>query len=100
MAASHIRATALNLYHWAKGNQDRIDQIRVSFDAAMSGPLAAGGMDSVTSATKNGVSMQKLVGLSETDRVTALRMAIDWLESGMPSSRTRVSFSTPTQRRC
>lgn len=48
----------------------------------MAGSLGKGGLDSVTSASKNGVSMQKTVGLTEPQRQDALRLALQWLDLG------------------
>jgi hypothetical protein len=46
-------------------------------------------MDSITQATKNGVTMQKLVGLNETERQTALRMAMEYLNIGFVPTSSR-----------
>jgi hypothetical protein len=46
-------------------------------------------MDSITQATKNGVTMQKLVGLNEVERQTALRMAMEYLGIGFVPSSSR-----------
>lgn len=87
--ATNPREVARNLFHYARGNPSRIREVRKAFDLAMAGPLTKGGMDSLTSANKNGVSMQKLVGLNEGDRMTALRTAIEWLELGFVPSQSR-----------
>lgn len=88
MAAS-VYSVARNLYEWSLGNDDRIAEIRAAFDAAISaGPLKRGGLDSVSSATKNGVTMQKLVGLNEDDRITALRICLSWHNNGKPRPST------------
>lgn len=85
MAAS-IYSVARNLYEWAAGNDQRTAEIRAAFDSAISaGPLKRGGLDSVASATKNGVTMQKLVGLNEDERITALRICLSWLNNGLPN---------------
>lgn len=87
--AATVHTVARNLYHWAKCNPARIADIRAAFDEAVSGgALTKGGMDSVTSATKNGVTMQKMVGLNEGDRQTALRLALQYLEEGMAPARS------------
>lgn len=93
MAAS-IHQTARNLFAWGCGNAKNTAAIRTAFDAAVSGgALSRGGMDSVTSANKNGVMVQKMVGLSEGDRQTALRWALEWIEAGYaPSSRSVARF--------
>lgn len=89
MAAS-VHTVARNLYYWAKGNPARMADIQTAFDSAVSGgALSKGGMDSVTSATKNGVTMQKMVGLHEGDRQTALRLALQYLEAGILPSSSR-----------
>jgi hypothetical protein len=43
----------------------------------------------VTSATKNGVSMGKAVGLSIPDTMEAMRQALDWIELGYVPGRSR-----------
>jgi len=89
MAAS-VYSVARNLYAYACGNAARIAEIQTAFDASMSGgALTKGGLDAVTSATKNSVTMQKMVGMSETDRQTAMRYAITWLQAGIAPSGSR-----------
>ena len=80
--AANVQEVARNLFHYANGNPQRIAGIKSAFDAAMGGALSKGGMDSITSATKNGVTMAKLVGLNEVERQTALRMAMQYLNIG------------------
>lgn len=93
MAAS-VYSVARNLYEWAAGNDARVAEIRSAFDDAISaGPLKRGGLDAISSATKNGVSMQKLVGLNEDQRITALRICLSWLVDGLPmQGRARAVF--------
>jgi hypothetical protein len=87
--AANVREVARNLFHYANGNPQRIAGIKSAFDSAMAGPLTKGGMDSITSATKNGVTMAKLVGLNETERQTALRMAMEYLNIGFVPTSSR-----------
>jgi hypothetical protein len=87
--AGNPREVAENLFHYARGDAGRITAIQSAFDAAMTGALTKGGMDSITGAMKNGVQMSKLVGLNEQDRQTALRMAVDWLRVGIMPSQSR-----------
>ena len=87
--AANVREVARNLFHYANGNPQRIAGIKSAFDAAMGGALSKGGMDSITSATKNGVTMAKLVGLNEVERQTSLRMAIEFLGIGFVPSSSR-----------
>ena len=89
MAASALEA-AQNLYDYAIGDATRIAEVQTAFSTAVSsGLLTKGGTDNVTSASKNNVSMQKTVGLSETQRISALRMAIAGLAANTrPSNRT------------
>jgi hypothetical protein len=87
--AANARDVAKNLFHYAHCNPKRVLEIRNAFDAAMSGALTKGGMDNITSATKNGVTMAKLVGLNEGERQNALRMAIEWLDAGFVPSQSR-----------
>lgn len=82
MAAS-VYQVARNLFAWARDNAKRTAQIQQAFDDSVSGgALTKGGLDSITSATKNGVTMSKMVGLNENDRQTALRLAVEWLSLG------------------
>tara|TARA_R110000824_G_scaffold8848_1_gene40212 strand:+ start:354 stop:632 length:279 start_codon:yes stop_codon:yes gene_type:complete len=87
-------SVASDLYAWACGNPSRILQIRNSFNSGISaGALTKGGMNSFSGGTKNGVSASVTNGLSEGERITALRTALAYLEAGYPpSSRTRASF--------
>ena len=87
--AANVREVARNLFHYANGNPQRIAWIKSAFDAAMGGALSKGGMDSITSATKNGVTMAKLVGLNEVERQTALRMAMEYLNIGFVPTSSR-----------
>lgn len=81
MAANAFQA-AQDLYDYAVGNSGRIASVKAAFDSAVStGILTKGGTDNVTSATKNGVTMQKTVGLTESQRITALRIAVAGLEN-------------------
>jgi|688.fasta_scaffold58740_3 hypothetical protein len=88
MAATTIEV-AKNLFHYARGNPQRVLAIRNAFDAAMTGALTKGGMDLITNANKNGVSMSKLAGMHEGERQTALRYAIMWLDAGFIPSQSR-----------
>jgi hypothetical protein len=87
--AANVREVARNLFHYANGNPQRIAGIQSAFDAAMGGALSKGGMDSITQATKNGVTMSKLVGLNEVERQTALRMAMEYLGNGFVPASSR-----------
>lgn len=92
--AATVYSTAHNLFQWAYGDASRVADIRAAFDNAISGgAITKGGMDSVTSAGKNGVTMTKLVGLDEGSRQTALRLALTWLNQGFaPGNRSRGIF--------
>jgi len=87
--AANVREVAKNLFQYANGNPQRIAGIKTAFDAAMNGALSKGGMDSITQATKNGVTMQKMIGLNEGERQTALRMAMEYLSIGFVPSSSR-----------
>jgi hypothetical protein len=92
--AATTYSTAHNLFQWAYGDASRVADIRAAFDAAISGgALTKGGMDSITSAGKNGVTMAKVIGLDESSRQTALRLALTWLNQGFaPGTRSRGIF--------
>ena len=89
MAASAL-TTAQELYDYACGNPARIAEIAAAFDAAISaGVLTRGGSSDLTSASKNGVSYQKTVGLTESQRISAMQIAIRGLDNNTrPSTRT------------
>jgi hypothetical protein len=90
MMASSAYEVAKNLFHYAKGNAKRAQEIKKAFDSAMAGgALTRGGLDSITSGTKNGVTMKRLVQLAENDRLTALRIASQWIEAGFIPSQSR-----------
>ena len=59
------------------------------YNAMMTQSIAEGGLDKVTSATKNGVSMAKQVGLSVPDAMTAMGQALAWIESGIIPVQSR-----------
>jgi hypothetical protein len=84
--AATVYSVARNWFAWANGNPKNTTAIRSAFNDCMSGSLGKGGMDSVTSASKNGISMQKTVGMSESERMDALRIAIQWLDQGFVTS--------------
>jgi hypothetical protein len=46
-------------------------------------------LDKVTSATKNGVSMAKQVGLSVPEAMQAMGLAIDWIDAGIIPCQSR-----------
>lgn len=87
--AANPKEVARNLFYFAQGNPQRIASIRSAFDASVAGALTKGGMDSITSATKNSVTMQKMIGLNESDRQNALRWALDYLQYGFVPAQSR-----------
>ncbi len=91
--AESAYSVARNWFAWANGNPKNTTAIRSAFNDCMAGSLGKGGLDSVTSASKNGVSMQKTVGLTEPQRQDALRLALQWLDLGyIPSTRSLGRF--------
>ena len=93
MAANAFQA-AQDIYDYAFGDSKRIAAVKAEYASAVSsGLLTKGGTDNVTAATKNGVTMQKTVGLTESQRISAMRIAIFGLDSQTrPSTRTFVRF--------
>ena len=89
MAANPFTA-AQDLYDYAHGKPDRVAAVKAAFESAVSaGLLTKGGTDNVTSATKNGVTYQKTVGLTESQRISAMRIAITGMDNNTrPSTRT------------
>jgi hypothetical protein len=84
--AGNVHSVARNWFVWAHRDAKNTNAIKKAFNDCMSGSLGKGGMDSVTSAAKNGISMQKTVGMSESERMDALRIAIQWLDQGFVTS--------------
>lgn len=89
MAANAFQA-AQDLYDYATGDASRIAEVKAAYATAISaGILTKGGTDSITSATKNGVTFQKTVGLTEPQRISAMQIAIRGLDNNTrPSTRT------------
>jgi hypothetical protein len=89
MAANAFQA-AQDIYDYAFGNVGRIAEVKAAYSSAVSsGLLTKGGTDNVTGATKNGVTMQKTVGLTESQRISAMQIAIRGLDNNTrPSTRT------------
>ena len=63
--------------------------LRDAYSAMLRQSIAAGGLDVVTSATKNGVSMAKQVGLSVPEAMQAMGLAIDWIDAGIIPCQSR-----------
>ena len=81
---------AKNLFIWAQDNAKRTAQIQQAYDDGVPlGALTRGGLDSINSGTKNGVTMSKIIGLSENNRHTALRLALKFLKLGYYPSSNR-----------
>lgn len=77
---------------WAKaGMRDReiSDTLATNYRALVLQSMAAGGLNTVTAATKNGVQMAKTVGLSIPDTMEAMRCALEWIELGYVPCRSR-----------
>jgi len=78
--------------NWAKaGMRDReiSETLQTNYRALVMQSMAPGGLNTVTTATKNGVSMGKQVGLSIPDTMEAMRQALDWIELGYVPCRSR-----------
>ena len=88
MASSRNQAAK----EWAKmGISDHgfAFSLRKNYRALAAQSIAPGGLDSVTQATKNAVSMGKTVGLSVLDTMAAMRIALDWVELGYVPMQSR-----------
>jgi filamentous hemagglutinin family protein len=94
MAADATEA-AKTLYDYAVGDPTKIAEIQAAYNSAVSGGLLTkGGTADVTMATKNGITYQKTIGLSETQRISAMRIALACLAANTrPSSRTIARFN-------
>jgi hypothetical protein len=77
---------------WAKAglrNPSFSRQLKTRYDALLIQSIADGGLDKVTSATKNGVSMAKAVGLSVPEAMEAMQRAIDYIELGYVPAQSK-----------
>lgn len=92
--AANVFQAAQDIYDYAVGDATRIAEVKAAYTSAVSsGYLTKGGTDSVTSATKNGVTFQKVVGLTEPQRISAMQIAIRGLDNNTrPSTRTYARY--------
>lgn len=77
---------------WAKsGICDALiaETLRTNYRALVLQSMEPGGTATVTSATKNGVSMGKAVGLSIPQTMEAMMTALEWIERGFVPCRSR-----------
>lgn len=77
---------------WAKGglsNPRNAALIKSRYDALFAQSLTAGGLDTVTNATKNSVSMGKQIGLTVVETLDALSLAKDWIDLGYIPTQTK-----------
>jgi len=88
--AANVFNAAQDIYDYAFNDPKRIAEVKAAYSSAVSsGLLTKGGTDNVTSASKNGVSYQKTVGLTESQRISAMQIAIRGLDNNTrPSTRT------------
>lgn len=63
--------------------------LRKRYNELLTASISEGGLDKVTSATKNGVSMGKQVGLSVPDTMDAMSKAISFIDLGIVPYTTR-----------
>jgi hypothetical protein len=64
-------------------------RLRANYRALAAQSIAAGGLDSVTQATKNGVQMGKTIGLSPIETMSAMRIALEWIDRGYITIQSR-----------
>lgn len=57
--------------------------LRKRYNELLTASISDGGLDKVTSATKNGVSMGKQVGLSVPDTMEAMSKALSFIDLGI-----------------
>lgn len=77
---------------WAKVgicNPAFVAKLRTARDELAIAMLSPGGMDSITSATKNSVSMAKAQGLNIPDTLAAMNRALDWIQLGYIPTMSR-----------
>jgi hypothetical protein len=63
--------------------------LRKRYNDLLIASISEGGLDKVTSATKNGVSMGKQVGLSVPETMDAMSKAISFIDLGIVPVTTR-----------
>lgn len=63
--------------------------LRKRYNELLTASISEGGLDKVTSATKNGVSMGKQVGLSVPETMDAMSKAISFIDLGIVPYNTR-----------
>jgi hypothetical protein len=63
--------------------------LRKRYNDLLIASISEGGLDKVTSATKNGVSMGKQVGLSVPETMEAMNKAISYIDLGLVPYTTR-----------
>jgi hypothetical protein len=63
--------------------------LRKRYNDLLIASISEGGLDKVTSATKNGVSMGKQVGLSVPETMEAMSKAISYIDLGLVPYTTR-----------
>lgn len=63
--------------------------LKTKYRALVDQSITPGGLDSVTQATKNAVSMGKQIGLSVLDTMAAMRIALEWIELGYVPMQSR-----------
>jgi len=76
---------------WAKGailSRKNYGLVKAYYEELFAASLEAGGLDSMTTGTKNAVSMGKQVGLSIPEILMALQRALEWADQGCIPSRT------------
>ena len=66
-------------------------RLRTNYRALVLQSMEPGGLSTVTSATKNGVSMGKSLGLSIPDTLEAMEMAVTWIDLGYVPCRSRTA---------
>lgn len=64
-------------------------KLRTNHRALVLASMEPGGLATVTSATKNGVSMGKTMGLSIPDTLTAMGRALEWIDLGYVPCQSR-----------
>ena len=85
---------AITLYDWATASTTNEAALRAEYTSAISAAfLTKGGSNNITSASKNGVSYSVLVGLTEQERINAIRIALAYVDAGTrPTTRAVSQF--------
>lgn len=82
------------IYDYAAGDSAKIAAVEAARDSLITGgALTKGGLNTISSASKNGVAYSMLVGMSVGEQLVTLNLALNYLDNTTrPATRTVGSF--------